>query len=109
MRGMRSPAVRDRLYRVASAGRGAELDIVSYDAGGADKSVSVAIANFIFGRTLRADGGLKEYRYPGVIEKPGVAWIGQSVFLVTQVRSKELRSFLDRKGVAYARIRVRVV
>ncbi len=105
MKGMRSHLVRERLMRFAIAERG-PVDIVSYDVSGQDNSTAVAVAHFVFGRTDR--GGAKEYRYPGLIEKPGVVWLGQSVFLLTPERSIELRAFLDARGVAYGKIGVRV-
>ena len=109
MRGMRSSLVRERLLRFASGKRGQSIEIVSYDVAGRDNSTAVAISHYVFGRTDRArvNGGYKEYRYPGLIERPGVVWLGQSVFLLTSERSLELRGFLDSKGVAYARLGVR--
>lgn len=110
MRGMRSYLVRDRLQRFASTHRARALEIVSYDVPGTDNATAVAIARFIFGVTKRArvDGGIREYRYPGFIEKDGVVWLGQSVFLLTPVRSHELQTYLMSKGVAFGCLRVRV-
>ncbi len=108
MKGMRSHLVRERLMRFAVAERG-PIEIVSYDVAGRDNSTAVAVAHFVFGRTdfVGGNGTRKEYRYAGLIEKPGV-WLGQSVFLLTPERSRELRSFLDSKGVAYGKLTVRV-
>lgn len=110
MRGMRSYLVRDRLRSFALAQRGRALEIVSYDVPGHENATAVAIAHFVFGRTVRAhvDGGAKNYRYPGFIEKEGVVWLGQSVFLLTPQRSRELQEFLSARGVAYGRLSVRV-
>ncbi len=110
MKGMRSHRVRDRLQRFVSTQRSRSLEIVSYDIPGADNATAVAIAHFVFGTNTRArvDGGTKEYRYPGFVEKDGVVWLGQSVFLLTPDRSKELQTFLVAKGVAFGRVRVRV-
>lgn len=109
MRGMRSHLVRERLMRFAAGHRNRPIDIVSYDVACQDNSTAVAISHFVFGRTDRArvNGGYKEYRYPGLIEKPGVVWLGQSVFLLTPERSVELRAFLDSRGVAFARLTMR--
>ena len=70
----------------------------------------MAVSHFIFGARVRAagNGTAKEYRYPGLIEKLGVVWLGQSVFLLTPQRSVELRQYLGAKGVAHERIFVRV-
>ena len=110
MRGMRSQAVRGRLQEFASSHRGRGLEIVSYDVAGHDNATAVAVAHFIFGTTAcsRSVKILKEYRYPGLIEKPGVVWLGQSVFLLIPDRSSELRAFLVSKGVAHGRLSVRV-
>ncbi len=110
MRGMRSHLVKDRLLSFASAQRNRGLEIVSYDIAGHDKHTSVEIARFVFGTRTKARvrGGVKEYRYPGFIEKDGVVWLGQSVFLLTPTRSRELRDFLGTRRVAYGHLGVRI-
>ena len=109
MRGMRSYVVRDRLVKFAISRAGQDLDILSYDIAGRDNRMAVAVSHYLFGSVSRkqVNGGIKEYRYPGLIEREGVVWLGQSVFLLTPARSRELRAFLDSKGVAYGRISVR--
>ena len=110
MRGMRSHLVKDRLQSFASAQRSRGLEIVSYDIAGHDKHTSVEIARFVFGTRTKARirGGIKEYRYPGFIEREGVVWLGQSVFLLTPRRSRELRDFLGTRSVAYGHLGVRI-
>ena len=110
MRGMRSHLVRDRLRSFAFAQRSRGLEIVSYDIAGHDRRTSVEIARFVFGTRTKARirGCVKEYRYPGFIEKEGVVWLGQSVFLLTPQRSRELRDFLGTRSVAYGHIGVRI-
>lgn len=110
MKGMRSHAVRDLLGRFASSHRGRPLEIVSYDVAGHDNATAVAVSHFAFGYSTlaRANGGRKRYRYLGLIDKSGVVWLGQSVFLLVPERSRELRAFLESKGVAYGRLGVRV-
>ncbi len=108
---MRSSAVRDKLVRFGLSYRGRQLAILSYDISGHDNATAVAVCLHIFGRRARvksAGGGIKEYRYPGFIEKAGVVWLGQSVFLLRPDRFEELRRFLDAKGVAYGTLRVRI-
>ncbi len=89
--------------------RSQDLEILSYDVAGHDNRTAVAVSHFIFGVVVRqaVNGGSKEYRYPGMIEKEGVVWLGQSVFLLTPERARELRGFLESKGVAFGGIRVR--
>lgn len=110
MKGMRSHLVRDRLRSFATAQRRRMLEIVSYDVSGRDKRTSVEIARFLFGTRTKAAvrGGVKEYSYPGFVEKEGVVWLGQSVFLLTPSRARELRDFLGTRGVAYGHLDVRV-
>jgi len=110
MRGMRSHLVRDRLRSFAIAQHRRALEIVSYDIAGHDKHTSVQVARFVFGTQTKARirGGVKEYRYPGFIEKEGVVWLGQSVFLLTPQRSWELRGFLGARSVAYGHLGVRI-
>ncbi|OGS51521.1 MAG: hypothetical protein A3K65_06945 [Euryarchaeota archaeon RBG_16_68_12] len=110
MKGMRSSAVRDRLLRFGVAHRDRSMDLVSYDIAGSDGSTAYAVSVWIFGRTVRTevDGGEKEYHYPGFLEKPGVVWVGQSVFLLTPERSREFQDYLNGKGVSYGRLKVRI-
>jgi len=110
MRGMRSNLVRERLRRFAAGHWGTPLEIVSYDVARTNNALAVAIAHFLFGYSVRArvNGGTKEYRYPGFIEKEGVVWLGQSVVLLTPQRSRELQSFLASKGAAHEVLPVRV-
>jgi len=109
MKGMRSYSVREKLIRFALSKHGQPLEIVSYDVAGHDHATAMAVYHFIFGAVTRSqvNGGTKEYRYPGLLSKPGVVWLGQSVFLLTQERFAELRAFLERRGVAYGRLSVR--
>jgi len=105
---MFSYAIRDRLLRFASQHRGAPLELVSYDVSGHDNRTAVAICHFLFGHVTRGSNGHgKEYRYPGFVEREGVVWVGQSVFLVTPLRSEELRTFLASKVVAHGRVHIR--
>jgi hypothetical protein len=110
MKGMRSHLVRDRLRSFANAQRSRTLEIVSYDVAGHDKRTSVEVARFVFGTRTKARvrGAVKEYCYPGFIEREGVVWLGQSVFLLTPQRARELREFLGARSVAHGHLGVRV-
>ena len=44
----------------------------------------------------------------GFIHRPGVVWVGQSVFLLTPERSREFQDYLNGKGVSYGRLKVRI-
>ncbi len=106
---MRSNLVRERLARFVNGHRSLLLEILSYDVPGRDNAIAVAVAHFIFGYSVRArsNGGMREYRYPGFIERKGVVWLGQSVFLLTPEKSRELQAYLNSKGVAHGKISVR--
>ena len=110
MRGMRSYVVQEKLANFARGRKNLELEILSYDVAGHDNRTAVAVSHFIFGVVVRQTlaSGPKEYRYPGLIEKEGIVWLGQSVFLLIPERASELRRFLESKGVAFGIIRVRI-
>src|SRR2546428_13636244 len=101
MRGMRSYAVRERLARFASSRRSENLEILSYDVAGHDNRTAVAVSHFIFGSVVRqpVNGGMKEYRYPGMIEKDGVVWLGQAAVCQVPQRPTGLRNYLEFKGI----------
>ena len=110
MKSVRSPDVRAELKRFADSHTGREMEIVSYDVAGHDRATSVAVAHFVHGHSSRAivSGTPKEYRYSGLIDEDGVAQLGQSVLLLSLERSRDLRAFLQSKGVQYMRLAVRL-
>src|SRR3989441_12089763 len=67
--------------------------IVTWDVDSRDKSLCGRLHRFIFGYVLNKNE--REYRYPGVVERPGVRYLGQSVVFVVPGVLSELRHFLD--------------
>src|SRR5437899_10667769 len=65
--------------RSTSGESAAALVLLSYDVFGANRSAASRVAHLIFGRKDAAEGAPPPY-----IQRPGVVWIGQSVFLLPQ-------------------------
>ncbi len=78
-----------------------ERVLLSYDVQGAARSAASRVCQIVFGRT-RADrrGGL--HREEGFVHRPGVVWIGQSVFVLPPRDAEELAARLRRLGVRVA-------
>ena len=73
--------------------------IVTWDADSGDAALCSRLRRFVFGYSLASDG--RRYRYPGLVEKEGVRYLGQSVLFVTHARLSELRRFLEQLGVPH--------
>ncbi len=75
--------------------------LLSYDVQGSARSTASRVCQIVFGRT-RADrhGGLR--REEGFVHRPGVVWIGQSVFVLPPRDAEELAARLQRLGVRVA-------
>jgi len=77
--------------------------LLSYDVAGAARSLSVRVAQLIFGRS---DAGPDAP--PPYIARPGVVWIGQSVFLMPGPVAMELAEKLRGLGAAVTTARVTI-
>src|SRR3990170_6979352 len=79
----------------------ADLWILSYDVHGGDRNTASRVCHLIFGRrnSTTREGRPAAYDQPGFIHRPGVRWIGQSVFLLTRADALELRARLEAMGV----------
>jgi hypothetical protein len=73
--------------------------IVTWDVISRDRSLCGRVRRFVFGYELSR--GEKTYRYPGLIHRDGVRYLGQSVVFVSHARLPELRTFLRRQGVPF--------
>ena len=76
--------------------------ILSYDVDGHDRATAVRVCQLIFGRrntTTRA-GVTVPYKQGGFIHRPGVVWVGQSVFILPERDAFELRGRLEAMGVS---------
>lgn len=93
---MRSRSVR-RARRQRSAGTIGF--IVTWDVDSRDAAQCARVRRFIFGYRLNQDG--RAYRYPGLAERPGVRYLGQSVLFVTDEALPSLLEFLRSQGVEH--------
>ena len=73
--------------------------IVTWDVDSTDAAICSRLRRFVFGYSLANNG--RTYRYPGLVEREGVRYLGQSVLFVTQSRLAELKSFLRRNGISH--------
>lgn len=75
--------------------------LLSYDVEGTARSVAARACQIVFGRTRPAVGGSRRQE-PGFVHRPGVVWIGQSVFVLPPRDAEELAGRLRRLGVRVA-------
>jgi len=82
--------------------------LVSYDAAARRRTACSLIHQFLFGRhvTVTTKGGEKRYKYEGLIHRPGVERLGQSVWMMREDEAEELTRLLGRLGVPYRRERI---
>jgi len=77
-----------------------ECILVSYDVSGSARSVAARVCQIVFGRKRIAHGRARDE--PGFIHRSGVAWIGQSVLVMSSHDAEELASRLRPLGVRVA-------
>ncbi len=77
--------------------------LLSYDVSGEARSLAVRVCHLVFGR--HDDGGRSP---PPFILRPGVVWVGQSVFLLPARLAEELAAKLRGLGAKVTTARVRV-
>ncbi|MFQ5837509.1 MAG: hypothetical protein ACE5HJ_01835 [Thermoplasmata archaeon] len=70
--------------------------LVSYDVARARTRTRGKVHRKVFGSESRkaVNGRVKTYRYEGLISRPGVDYVGQSVLLMPETLGKELLRFL---------------
>jgi len=71
--------------------------IVTWDVNSADRSSANRLHRRLFGDVTYSGG--KVYRYPGLLEKEGVRYMGQSVVFVRPALLGELDSLLTGLGI----------
>lgn len=54
--------------------------LVTWDVDSRDRAVCRRLQRFVYGSSVGANG--RTYRYPGVVDREGVRYLGQSVLLV---------------------------
>jgi hypothetical protein len=84
-----------------SSDSGLPLVLLSYDVSGANRSAASRVAHLIFGRKDAPPEAPVPY-----IRRPGVVWIGQSVFVLPQSIAVELTDQLHRLGAAVTTARI---
>ena len=89
--------------RSTSGESAAALVLLSYDVSGANRSAASRVAHLIFGRKDAA-----EVAPPPYIQRPGVVWIGQSVFLLPQSIAVELVERLHGLGASVTTARISI-
>ena len=77
-----------------------EQVLLSYDVSGAERAVAARVCQIIFGRRRISESAARTvYREKGFIHRPGVVWVGQSVFVLPPGDASELVDRLRRLGV----------
>ena len=89
--------------RSTSGESAAALVLLSYDVSGANRSAASRVAHLIFGRKDATEGAPPPY-----IQRPGVVWIGQSVFLLPQSIAVELVERLHGLGASVTTARISI-
>jgi hypothetical protein len=79
------------------------LVLLSYDVSATHRSAASRVAHLIFGRKDAPEEGPVPY-----IRRPGVAWIGQSVFLMPNLVAAELAEKLHGLGAVVAMAHVSI-
>lgn len=92
---MRRAASVRRVRRQKSGGLDGYL--VTWDADSEDAAACARLRRFVFGYVCEKTG--RRYAYPGLLERPGVRYLGQSVVFVPSEALSPLRSFLGREGI----------
>jgi len=77
-----------------------ECILMSYDVSGGARSVAARVCQIVFGRKRIVHGRARDE--PGFIHRSGVAWIGQSVLVMSSHDAEELATRLRSLGVRVA-------
>src|SRR5688572_25439232 len=81
----------------------APLVLLSYDVSVTHRSAASRVAHLIFGRQDAPENGTVPF-----IRRPGVVWIGQSVFLLPEAVAKELAEKLHGLDAVVTMARVAI-
>jgi hypothetical protein len=73
---------------------------VTWDVDSADAALCARLRRFVFGYV--SDKAGRRYAYSGLLDRPGVRYLGQSVVFVPADVLPALRSYLNREGIAHA-------
>jgi len=78
-------------------GGGLEGYIVTWDVDSTDAALCARLRRFVFGYVSEKAG--RRYAYAGLLDRPGVRYLGQSVVFVPADSLPLLRSHLRREGI----------
>jgi len=73
--------------------------VLTWDVDSRDAALSARLKRFIFGYETRKQG--RVYRYPGLVEREGARYLGQSVVFVTLAVLPSVESFLSANRIDY--------
>lgn len=73
--------------------------IVTWDVDSRDRALCAAVNRFVLGHSVRKGG--RTYRYPGLVGRRGVRYLGQSVIFVTAEDLPRVREFFARRAIAH--------
>ena len=88
-------------FLVVLDGHEGERVLLSYDISGAARATAARVCQIVFGRT-RQDARGRTRTQVGFVHRPGVVWIGQSVFVLPPGDAEELAARLRTLGVRVA-------
>jgi len=71
--------------------------IVTWDVDSADAALCARLRRFVFGYVSEKGG--RRYAYPGLLDRTGVRYLGQSVVFVPADALPILRTYLRKEGV----------
>jgi len=79
--------------------------IVSYDVSSRRRYAGLRVTQYVFGRkvSVRTKEGLKTYRYEGLIMRPAVDRLGQSVLIMREKDAEDFHTFLTELRVSHTR------
>jgi len=82
--------------------------IISYDVKSRRTTEACLVQQYVFGRavTMKTKGGVKRYTYEGLIHKPAVERLGQSVLMMREDEAERFAGFLAKHRVPYSRERI---
>ena len=73
--------------------------IVTWDVDSRNSALSARLKRFVFGYETRKEG--RVYRYPGLVDRDGARYLGQSVVFVTLTVLPSVESFLSSNRIDY--------
>ena len=82
--------------------------IVSYNVPRGGHGMSSIVYQFVFGRkvTKKLKARKRVYRYSGLVERPGVEAIGQSVLMMREKDAEDFHAFLWSHHVSHTMMKV---